>query len=613
MQKGEKSSPHTEIKDFLCLFEHIHKRRMSAAALPRVRRTTMAMILIGLHISCASAACTAWRQTGGCMPSGEREPGSDRTCDQLVPEGASGYCECDGGRKVMEVGCGHPTFICQEECAKAANRGVRGHHDAGAGTCAPGDNACSEAKGSFATMTSSNAHLQSYRCLGWRQTSGCDPNGRSDKAHDQDCRAVVPSGASGFCECEGTADGRRVRVRLSECDHPTFSCQEECHRASHYFCLGWRQTGNCTADGPREESLDLPCGATVPAGVSGYCECGTGATTRRVPRPPGCSKDDESERCEDVCKRGEGLYALLGLAEGASESSIKQAFRRLSLKLHPDKQRSAEAREQVAARFAEVRDAYDILSSPDARILYDMHGIGAAKDKANRQRENSATVEQTVSLANVYKGGDVDMVISRRVVCKGCAQSSGRAHRARCRRCGECPPEVQTVQVQFAPGFLVNQQQEVPSEERCEQQQYRLEAAIKRGASDGDVITFARAGEQRPGRIPGDVLLKLKVADDARFKRRGSNLHTTLSISLREALLGFNATITHLDGHRVHIERRGVTKPGMTFEIAGEGLSETDDDGVEISVGALFVKADVAFPDALNEDARRWAREVLPP
>ena len=226
----------------------------------------------------------------------------------------------------------------------------------------------------------------------------------------------MPSGASGFCECLGSA-GTQRRVRLSNCDHGSFTCKDECARASHYDCDGWRQTGNCTADGPREEAFDKACSEPVAGGMSGYCECGGG--TRRVPRRNGCQRDDLEERCDSVCARGESLYEMLGLADGAPEGTVKQAFRRLSLKLHPDKQRTAESREAAAARFAEVRGAYDVLSDADARILYDMHGYGAASEKASKQREHGNELQVEASLAEAYVGAKKSMTISRRTHTQG--------------------------------------------------------------------------------------------------------------------------------------------------------------------------------------------------
>ena len=169
------------------------------------------------------------------------------------------------------------------------------------------------------------------------------------------------------------------------------------------------------------------------------------------------------------------------------------------------------------------------------------------------------------------------------------------------------------VNVQMAPGFVVQQQQQVRSEERCEQQHYTLDAKIPKGARDGDTITFARAGEQRPGMIPGDVLVKLKVQPDHRFKRSGKDLHHELQVSLRESLLGFTTVIAHLDGHTVRIERTGVTAPGTVLRVAGEGLTRTDDEGVVVGEpGALLVRITVAYPDRLSDEAKQWAEKALP-
>ena len=616
------------------------------------------LLLFGLT-SAASSTCF-WRQTGGCDPSGPREPSSDLACADTVRPGASGYCECEGGRRTAHSTCEHDPLVCETECKKTRkNSGscAGGLDPLPDGTCVnpatptqqstPATamkNAMNNKKEAPASAKPAPAAAppvaQGFRCQAWRQTHACDANGRRDRKGDKGCDETVPSGASGFCECAGMVDGTTRRVRLSSCDHMPFTCQAECARAIHYDCDGWRQTGNCTADGPREEDRDKTCEESVPGGVSGYCECAGGA--RRVARPPGCKVDEPAETCFSVCARGESLYQMLGVHDGAPESLVKKEFRKISLKLHPDKQRTAESKQNAAARFAEVRAAYDVLSDPDARILYDMHGYEAANDKGNKQREQGNNLEVTISLKEAYTGGDKSMKISRRVVCKGCSTELGSmANTPRCRKCGECPPEVKPVNVQLGP-MVIQQQQEVPSKERCIQEEYDLEYTVKRGASDGDKISFARAGEQRPGRIPGDVTLVLKVASDgpiqiqrsgigedgggqwhasagwakpAKVKRKGSkDLQTDVHISLQEAMLGWSRTITHLDGHTVKVERKDtVTPPGAVVRIAGEGLVQTDEDGAVVATGVLLVVVTVDFPASLSEEAKKWAREVLPP
>lgn len=139
--------------------------------------------------------------------------------------------------------------------------------------------------------------------------------------------------------------------------------------------------------------------------MSGYCECSGG---RRVERPAGCSHEEAIASCASECARGETAYEVLGVAPDATELQLKQAFRRLSLKLHPDKvsgarrairrglRRVPHTQAQVEAgassshklaserRFTEVREAYELLTDADRRVLYDMHGY----EVASRNQQN---------------------------------------------------------------------------------------------------------------------------------------------------------------------------------------------------------------------------------
>eukprot|EP00051_Salpingoeca_urceolata_P029398 m.489802 g.489802 ORF g.489802 m.489802 type:complete len:643 (-) comp27125_c0_seq1:107-2035(-) len=132
-----------------------------------------------------SSGCVMWRQTGGCSPTGPREDKADLPCDATVPGGASGYCECDGGRRVRESTCEHEPFSCAHECLLG-------------------------------------------NCVGWRQTANCDPDGDRLPDRDLDCSQPVPESASGFCECAG---GRIVAK--SGCHHASFTCAHACHEDDH--------------------------------------------------------------------------------------------------------------------------------------------------------------------------------------------------------------------------------------------------------------------------------------------------------------------------------------------------------------------------------------------
>ena len=88
----------------------------------------------------------------------------------------------------------------------------------------------------------------------------------------------------------------------------------------------------------------------------------------------------------------------------------------------------------------------------------------------------------------------------------------------------------------------------------------------------GDVILFKGESEQGFNFYPGDVFVKLNEIPHRTLKRDGNNLRINLDISLKEAILGFERSIPHLDGHNVHIEESEDIQDGKVIEIENEGM-----------------------------------------
>eukprot|EP00438_Fugacium_kawagutii_P011555 Skav235009 [mRNA] locus=scaffold276:129481:138130:+ [translate_table: standard] len=247
--------------------------------------------------------------------------------------------------------------------------------------------------------------------------AGCDPKGGREKAGDKDCREEIGTGSSGFCALAGSVcfefilgehqsnlledaidDGSRSELRP-----PAISMRDRmlATQAARYRCVGWRQTGGCSADGPREpnrdrdtECKDQPCRALIDSRSSGYCECGGG----RIIRKPGCAHGEWAEpfTCSDECAGEASLYEELGVDSGASDKEIK----RLGGQRHEKKRGSIVKQQQgedmqgpvipdqglrghdktrndpvLSARFAQIREAYDILGDEGQRAIYDSAGL----------------------------------------------------------------------------------------------------------------------------------------------------------------------------------------------------------------------------------------------
>jgi DnaJ-class molecular chaperone len=348
----------------------------------------------------------------------------------------------------------------------------------------------------------------------------------------------------------------------------------------------------------------------------------------RVQDGDGCqAKFVKKTNAQIAADEADDLYAALGLDEEATPKQIKKAYRKLSLKYHPDKNPGdAEAQR----KFNLVRDAYEVLSNEDKKILFDTGGMEAVKEHAkqvqqeeqgggqqdpfsaffgggqqqqgrqggNKGQDFQANLEAT--LEQLYNGAEVPTSISRRVVCRGCKGKKGKG-KPHCKECKRCPNEVKTVQRQVGPGFMVNQQVEVKSKEKCKEQSVTLKATIERGHDDGAQIAFPRMSEQKPGQIPGDVIFVIKTKDHARYTRRGNDLHMGIELSLKEALLGFSKSFQHLDGHEFTVEAQGVTRPFQVIRLRNEGMPLH---GTPSELGSMHVKCTVKMPKKLTAQQR---------
>lgn len=523
----------------------------------------VAGLLVFLLISAVGEArdkmkCISWRQTGGCDPDGDREPEGDRPCSEKIPRGASGFCECEEGKRAGYLTCEHGAVRCQDICSK---RHWIGYMED--------------------TIWFWN---------GWREVEF--RSGGDFIAPEPNCQD------SGRCSWEVDASGKNIIINWGSAGQHTVQLSRNRKKLS-----GSRFDGDpCSAEFRRRDA-------------------DAGAKRHEQARKENGADDDDD---------GEDLYAILGIDPDSEMSKIKKAFRRLSRKYHPDKTRGDP---EAAKMFEKVRNAYEVVGDEDKRILYDTGGIEAVREAEKEDASGGqasdpfsmlfgggqqqqgrkskkgadARVELAVSLEDMYNGGNVDASISRRVVCRGCKNGGKGANREKCSKCGRCPNEVRTVTRSMGPGFQIQQQEEVPSKHRCKDEATVLNAVIEKGMDAGAEIKFERMSEQRPGQIPGDVIMVIKQKPHDRFRREGNDLHMEMDISLRDALLGFRKTFTHLDGHEVVIDTGSrITRPFQVRRYEDEGMPHHE---VPSNFGALHVKFKVIFPSSLTDVQKQFVEE----
>ena len=126
---------------------------------------------------------------------------------------------------------------------------------------------------------------------------------------------------------------------------------------------------------------------------------------------------------------------------------------------------------------------------------------------------------------------------------------------------------------------------------------------VEKGALDGHVITYEDAADEYINVRPGSINIKVVQLDDDVFERKGNELKTRIHITLREALLGFERHLKHLDGHEVHVDRRDkITKPGLMERFKGEGMPVFESYS---EVGDLMITYIVEMPEKLSDEQKK--------
>jgi len=233
-------------------------------------------------------------------------------------------------------------------------------------------------------------------------------------------------------------------------------------------------------------------------------------------------------------------------------------------------------------------------------------------------------LEFRVTLEDLYIGREIEVAIRNQILCPKCRGSGAEKEEdvKKCTSCGGSGIKITTHQL--GPGFVQQMQStcdkcggkgkiikstcphckgaKVVSGEKV------LDLVIEQGMSDGQTITFDNAADEHPDHPAGHIIFKIVALPHALFTRQGDNLHYTLHISLLEALVGFEKSIPHLDGHQVKIKNAQITKPGEVIRIAGEGMPQHQ---FSSQKGDLFAKVIVDFPQFLTQDQKAGFASLL--
>nr|AGY48884.1 MIP1.2 [Nicotiana benthamiana] len=345
-------------------------------------------------------------------------------------------------------------------------------------------------------------------------------------------------------------------------------------------------------------------------------------------------------------------YEILGVPKSASQDDLKKAYRKAAIKNHPDKGGDPE-------KFKELAQAYEVLSDPEKREIYDQYGEDALKEgmgggggahdpfdifqsffggggfggggssRGRRQRKGEDVVHPLkVSLEDLYSGTSKKLSLSRNVLCskcKGVGSKSGASM-----KCSGCQGSGMKVSIrQLGPmiqqmqhpcneckgtGEKINEKDRCPQckGEKVVQQKKVLEVHVEKGMQNGQKITFPGEADEAPETITGDIVFILQQKEHPKFKRKGDDLFVEHTLTLTEALCGFQFVLTHLDSRQLLIKSQPgeVVKPDQFKGINDEGMPMYQRPFMR---GKLYIHFTVDFPDTFAPEMCKNLEAVLPP
>ncbi|KAF4678303.1 DnaJ- protein scj1 [Perkinsus chesapeaki] len=340
-------------------------------------------------------------------------------------------------------------------------------------------------------------------------------------------------------------------------------------------------------------------------------------------------------------------YKLLEVSPEATGPEIKKAYRRLSLKNHPDKGGDEDL-------FQKISQAYEVLSDPNKRRVYDLDGVEGLEELAKREAQGSAGFHDPfgdmfggffgggggrrrsdkspdlelplfVTLNDLYSGKTFTLDAFKQKRCERCRGTGARTKKD-FKDCPACQGQGSVVRmVKLGPGMYQQIHEQCGkcggkgkiAAKKCPKcggarvvaGMDSYEVVVERGVPDGHRISIPYAGDESPEKAAGAVTYVINTIPHPTMRREGQDLRMDFVITLRESLLGFVRTVEHLDGHEVVLDRIGkVTKSGLVVRYPGEGMPLKD---VPSEAGDLVVKFRVEFPDKLTEEQIEGLKNIL--
>ena len=337
-------------------------------------------------------------------------------------------------------------------------------------------------------------------------------------------------------------------------------------------------------------------------------------------------------------------YEVLGVSKSTPPDEIKQQYRKLALKFHPDRNKSSEAPEH----FKEISEAYGVLSDPEKKQVYDQYGHAGVGDRYTnedifqgargggfesifesifgrgggfgfeQQHGSDILYETSVTLEDVLDGKKIEIDLQKQIQCANCHGSGCKpgTNKITCSTCNGQGQVRQSRNMGFASfvtatpcptcrgqGSMI----ETPCGD-CKGQgkkkgTKKVTFQIPSGIDSGD-YTVPGEGNESPNGANGDLIVRVRVQPHHLFNRDGKDIFYDQDVSMIDATLGCDIVVPTLKGTE-KIKVASGSQPNTIIKLKGKGVSHINSRGT----GDQFVRIVVNIPTKLSKDQKNLLNE----
>ncbi|GMI92838.1 hypothetical protein like AT5G25530 [Hibiscus trionum] len=321
---------------------------------------------------------------------------------------------------------------------------------------------------------------------------------------------------------------------------------------------------------------------------------------------------------------GVDYYNILKVEKNATDDDLKKAYRKLAMKCHPDK--NPNDKNEAEAKFKQISEAYEVLSDPQKRAVYDQYGEEGLKEmpppgsggptfgkgSGGRNGFNPRNAEDIFAEffgSSPFGFGSSGPGRSRKF------HSDGGKFGGFSSNDNRKPPPVESKLPCCLEELYTGSTRKmkisrtvVNASGRQVQESEILTIDVKPGWKKGTKITFPDKGNELPNQLPADLVFVIDEKPHDFYKRDGNDLIVNQRVTLAEALGGTTINLVTLDGRNLSLPVTDIISPGYELVVAREGMPIAKEPG---NWGDLKIKFEVKFPTNLTPEQREGLKRAL--